>query len=208
MDGSANGQPPLMPPIVVKVAHGSSPDVYHRITLQGHEDFALLSVRIARCLGRSFFKLLLAEQEISSATWPAVLVQARAARSLKLRVVAVSPDLEPAGLVDPFWACEKTSLPQTRGIGAAWYYLKAQTGNTHPGAALPYGMVSVLAYSGAYPTGYGLNAQSSSGAPALMLDGINLPPGGKGFSPDNQYTCTGFAHFQPSGTGSIGNYYK
>ena len=109
-----------------------------------------------------------------------------------------SNPLDPANMVDPFWACEKTALPQASGISASWFYPKALAGNTHPGASLPHGFVSVVAYSGAYPTGYGVNAHSTRGAPTSMLNERRFPP--------YQYTTTGFAHLQPSGTGSIGQY--
>ena len=62
------------------------------------------------------------------------------------------------------------------------YWPKALTGNMHPGPTLPYGMVSVTNYSGAYPSGYGLNDSSSSGAPSLAFG--------------SRYTSTGFTHFQ------------
>jgi len=115
-------------------------------------------------------------------------------------VLTPATSLSPAAVVDPFWACERTSLPQSEGIAASWFWPKALTGNTHPGASLPHGYVSVVAYSGAYPTGYGVNAHSTKGAPASLLDDVKA-----GFPP-YQYTATGFAHLQPSGTGSIGTY--
>jgi putative alpha-1,2-mannosidase len=66
-------------------------------------------------------------------------------------------------------------------------------GNTHPGACYPLGMVSVCAYSGAYPTGYGLYEMSTEGTPARLYD---------------RYLASGFTHFQQSGTGAIRKYYN
>ena len=68
----------------------------------------------------------------------------------------------PANCVGPFWACEKTSLPQPRGAAANWYWAKVLTGNTHPGASLPHGMASAAAYSGAYPSGYGATTHAKA----------------------------------------------
>ncbi|NUT52318.1 MAG: hypothetical protein HOV94_34240, partial [Saccharothrix sp.] len=58
--------------------------------------------------------------------------------------------------IDPFIGTAATSLPAAQGLAATWWWPKAQVGNTHPGATSPLGMVSACAYSGAYPTGYGL----------------------------------------------------
>jgi putative alpha-1,2-mannosidase len=98
-----------------------------------------------------------------------------------------------ADLVDPFLGNGASDPPPTEGLAARWFWPKAQTGNTHPGASSPLGMVSVCAYSGAYVTGYGLNLPSYDGQPARLFDA---------------YTATGFTHFQQSGTGAIGSYYN
>lgn len=95
--------------------------------------------------------------------------------------------------VDPFWGNGEIDLPRPEGIAAAWMFLKAQTGNTHPGATLPFGMVSACAHSGAYPCGYGTHAPNTHG---------RVP---KRF-PAN--CANGFAHFHPSGTGAVGVYYN
>ncbi|MCJ7549263.1 MAG: glycoside hydrolase, partial [Anaerolineae bacterium] len=96
-------------------------------------------------------------------------------------------------LVDPFLGNGASDPPPTEGLAATWFWPKAQTGNTHPGACYPYGKVSVCAYSGAYVTGYGLNMPSYDGQPDRLFE---------------TYTATGFAHFQQSGTGAIGSYYN
>jgi putative alpha-1,2-mannosidase len=95
--------------------------------------------------------------------------------------------------MDPFLGNGTIDLPEPRGIAATWFFIKAQTGNTHPGACAPFGMISACAYSGAYPTGYGLNAPNTHGSPPQRFD---------------TYTATGFAHLQQSGTGAIGTYYN
>jgi hypothetical protein len=98
----------------------------------------------------------------TASTWRAAVLaaapdqQQQPPRSKRLVLHLHDEDIinSPANCVDPFWACEKTNLPQPRGIAANWYWPKALTGNTHPGASLPHGLVSVAAYSGAYPSGY------------------------------------------------------
>ena len=98
-----------------------------------------------------------------------------------------------ADLVDPFFGAGRTEFPRTEGLAATWFFPKAQTGNTHPGACLPFGMVSVCAYSGAYVTGYGTNAVNTNGRPPELFD---------------ELTATGFTHFHQSGTGAIRSYYN
>lgn len=96
-------------------------------------------------------------------------------------------------VIDPFHGCAAIDLPEPQGLAATWPFLKAQTGNTHPGACLPFGMVSVCPYSGAYPTGYGLNDFNYHGTVPRLFD---------------EYTATGFTHCHQSGTGAIGAYYN
>ncbi len=98
-----------------------------------------------------------------------------------------------AKYADPCLGNGEINLPKPEGIAAAWFFLKAQTGNTHPGACFPFGMVSVCPYSGAYVTGYGLNKPSCDGKVKKLYD---------------KYYASGFAHFQHSGTGMIKKYYN
>ncbi len=95
--------------------------------------------------------------------------------------------------VDPFLGTEVSQLRPPRGLAATWWLPKPQVGNTHPGACSPLGMVSACAYSGAYPTGYGLYDKSTEGLPAPLFD---------------RYQSSGFTHFQQSGTGAIRKYYN
>lgn len=100
-------------------------------------------------------------------------------------------DLPPPA--DPFFGNGTIDLPEPDGIAATWFFIKAQTGNTHPGACAPFGMISVCAYSGAYPTGYGTNAPNYNSSPPQHLQ---------------QLAASGFAHLHQSGTGAIGAYYN
>jgi predicted alpha-1,2-mannosidase len=95
--------------------------------------------------------------------------------------------------VDPFIGTDVTDLPPPDGLAATWWWPKPQIGNTHPGAAYPFGMVSACAYSGAYPTGYGRYDMSTEGVPPRLYDG---------------WQASGFTHFQQSGTGAIRKYYN
>ncbi len=94
---------------------------------------------------------------------------------------------------DLFWGNGEIRLPKPEGIATTWMFLKAQTGNTHPGATLPFGMVSACAHSGAYPTGYFVNAPSYNGEVPKMF---------------KENCADGFAHFHHSGTGAVGIYYN
>ncbi len=95
--------------------------------------------------------------------------------------------------VDPFIGTEVTDLGDPHGLAASWWAPKPRVGNTHPGACSPLGMVSAVAYSGAYPTGYGLYEMSTEAIPAQLHD---------------RYLASGFTHFQQSGTGAIRKYYN
>jgi hypothetical protein len=227
-----------MPPVVVKVQHEDS-GRWARIPLcEASTSSSLPSFRDASAsIGRSLklhkFSLHVhprssrsAGPEICSCSaplehvaqteWAALLAAAgahgpHAATTITLLARSATAS-SPASWVDPFWACERTDLPQLRGIAAAWYWPKAMQGNAHPGATLPFNTVSVVPFSGAYPSGYGLNGAASGGIPELLRS-RNGSPGvpaetqaQRDAMPDQQYTTVGFTHFQPSGTGSIGNY--
>lgn len=114
-------------------------------------------------------------------------------------IVSVAP-LRPASeplrkLVDPFIGTEPVDLPAppSDSLAARWWWPKPQIGNTHPGATLPFGMISACAYSGGYPTGYGRYGKSTEG----------LPP-----TTDERKRVSGFTHLHPSGVGAIRKYYN
>ena len=94
---------------------------------------------------------------------------------------------------NPFWGNAGTASPAAEGMARNWNWLKAQTGNTHPGALLPFGWVSVVPFSGAYSSGYGINGVSSCGPAPVALD--------------RKYAW-GFSHFHTSGVGYIGYFYN
>ncbi|HHV96935.1 MAG TPA: hypothetical protein GXX37_10775 [Clostridiaceae bacterium] len=97
--------------------------------------------------------------------------------------------------VDPFYGNFESDLPKPEGIAARWFFLKAQTGNTHPGAVMPFGMVSAAPYTGGYPTGYSPYWFNYYARPERIMDPEHLK-------------IYGFSHFHQSGTGSIGQYYN
>jgi len=95
--------------------------------------------------------------------------------------------------VDPFIGCEPIDVPVPKGLAASWFFPKPMIGNTHPGATLPFGMVSACAYSGGYPTGYGRWGKCTEGLPPEIYE---------------KRLCKGFTHFHPSGVGAIRKYYN
>ncbi len=95
--------------------------------------------------------------------------------------------------VNVFQGNGASKLPEPKGIAAAWYFIKAVTGNTHPGAQLPFGKYSCCLHTKGYPTGYGINRVSCEPPCQYLHDELKF---------------FGMAHFQQSGTGTIGVYYN
>jgi len=93
--------------------------------------------------------------------------------------------------VDPFWGSGGSTAAPSEGMARGWNWEKAQTGNTHPGAVLPFGWVSVCGYSGGYSSGYGRFGCSGGGSPPERLKELKL---------------FGFTHFHHNGTGWIGSF--
>ena len=112
-------------------------------------------------------------------------------------ILAVLPCASLAGeltsLVDPFWGNGKTESPESQGMARGWNWLKAQMGNTIPGALTPFGWVSVCAYTGNYPCGYGRLRCCCEGVPGIA---------------DKEMVADGFTHFHHCGTGFAGRFYN
>jgi len=94
---------------------------------------------------------------------------------------------------DPFLGNDASQLPPPQGLAANWFFLKAQTGNTHPGAAWPLGLMTAAPYTGGYPNGTGPYAANSCGRPREIMD------------PEHK-TVLGVSHLHHSGTGAIRQY--
>ena len=95
--------------------------------------------------------------------------------------------------VDPFYGSGETDRIFTDGLASKWFYIKALCGNTTPHAALPFGRMSVGAYSGGYPTGYGRHYPNFCGGIKKLSE---------------QMLVSGFTHLHQSGTGDIGFFYN
>ena len=111
--------------------------------------------------------------------------------SVTAAIPAVAESL--TDLVNPFWGNGKTESPESQGWARGWNWLKAQMGNTIPGALTPFGWVSVCAYTGNYPCGYGLLKCCCEGAPSYA---------------DKEMVADGFTHFHHNGTGFAGRFYN
>ena len=95
--------------------------------------------------------------------------------------------------VDVFYGSGETDRIFEDGLASKWFYIKALCGNTTPHATLPFGKMSVGAYSGGYPTGYGSHFPNSCGGIRHLFD--------------TPMAC-GFSHLHQSGTGAIRYYYN
>lgn len=93
--------------------------------------------------------------------------------------------------VDMFFGNGEIEHPTPRGIAATWFFIKAQCGNTHPHATLPFGKMSCGLYTGGYPTGYGNHCPNSCGPVKKFPASVR-----------------GFSHLHQTGTGAIGAYYN
>lgn len=96
-------------------------------------------------------------------------------------------------LPDPFWGSGACESPASEGIARGWNWEKAQSGNTHPGAVLPFGWVSACGFSGGYSSGYGRIGYSSCDVPPIMLDSLKF---------------WGITHFHQSGVGLMRKFYN
>lgn len=94
---------------------------------------------------------------------------------------------------DPFYGNGQVTRFAEDGTASKWFFIKAQCGNTTPHAVLPFGKMSVGAYSGGYPTGYGTHFPNSCGGIKKLWDRMKI---------------IGFSHLHQSGTGAIDYYYN
>jgi putative alpha-1,2-mannosidase len=129
----------------------------------------------------------------SIADWSALVQETTQLASRGETPVRGEPMQDLTQYMDPFFGNGTIDLPEPDGIAVTWFFIKAQTGNTYPGACAPFGMFSACAYSGAYPTGYGLNAPNTNSTPRQQFD---------------RFVASGFTHLQQSGTGAIDTYYN
>ncbi|MBQ9150963.1 MAG: glycoside hydrolase family 92 protein [Clostridia bacterium] len=95
--------------------------------------------------------------------------------------------------VDVFYGNGETDRFFDDGLAHGWVYIKALCGNTTPHVTLPFGKMSVGAYSGGYPTGYSTHYPNSCGGIRKM---------------GNTHKIKGFSHLHQSGTGGIRYYYN
>ena len=96
--------------------------------------------------------------------------------------------------VDVFLGCDEIDLPVPVPPADKWTFIKGITGNTNPGAALPFGKYSCCAYTAGYPTGYGDHLPNSCPQDFRRSDACKK--------------LLGLSHFQQSGTGAIDYYYN
>ncbi len=93
--------------------------------------------------------------------------------------------------VDVFYGNGASDLPKPEGIAATWLFIKAQCGNTHPHASLPFGRMSCGLYTGGYITGYGNHLPNCCGKVQTF-----------------EAKAKGFSHMHQTGTGAIKAYYN
>ena len=80
-------------------------------------------------------------------------------------------------------------LPEPQGVAATWHFIKALTGNTHPGAARPFGKLTACCYSAGYSSGYGTHRINCGGPIRPLYD---------------EKKFVGVSHLHQSGIGALG----
>lgn len=95
--------------------------------------------------------------------------------------------------VSPFQGNGTINLSEPSFPASTWHFIKGLAGNTNPGAALPFGRMSVQGYSGGYPAGIGINKAHYGDTPEKLYERPHI---------------IGLSHFAVSGTGAIGRYYN
>ena len=100
---------------------------------------------------------------------------------------------DPCKYVDVFYGSGETDRFFEGGPASKWFYVKAQCGNTFPHAVLPFGKMSVGAYSGGYSSGYWTHFPNSAGGIKKLSD---------------KHPVRGFSHIHQSGVGGMRYYYN
>lgn len=95
--------------------------------------------------------------------------------------------------VNVFQGSGRSSTPKDGSLYSKWNLLKGKAGNVSPAAALPFGNVTCVPYSGGYSSGYGNFLPSGPHIPQTFFDGDKI---------------IGFSHFNHSGCGAFGFYYN
>lgn len=72
--------------------------------------------------------------------------------------------------IDLFYGNGEIAPPPELELASKWLYVKAQCGNTVPHPALPFGKMTVGAYSSGYPCGYGTHYPNSCGGIRKLWD--------------------------------------
>lgn len=95
--------------------------------------------------------------------------------------------------VNVFQGSGKSSNPNDESLYSKWNLLKGKAGNVSPAAAIPFGNVTCVPYSGGYSSGYGNFQPSGPHQPRAFFNGNKI---------------IGFSHFNHSGCGAFGFYYN
>lgn len=111
------------------------PDFELQLEFDRHADWLAVSTQIARCapdLGKFRVTLGRGGEPVCRESWEKVRAGVLAAGSERALVVTPTTEASPASSVDPFWACERTSVPQPTGVAAAWSARWREPGNSRP----------------------------------------------------------------------------
>ncbi len=105
----------------------------------------------------------------------------------------MATSIKKTDIVNVFQGNGTVKTEPLEGIAKAWFFFKGLSGNTHPGAQLPFGKLSVCSYSGGYSTGHGNNRVNCGEPVRELYDGKKI---------------FGLSHLHHSGTGFIGYFYN
>ncbi len=108
-------------------------------------------------------------------------------------VIAVNETKDYCKYADVFYGNGEVDHYAKEGLASKWFYIKALCGNTTPHAVLPFGKMSVGAYSGGYSTGYGTHRPNFCAGVAKLSEELRI---------------RGFSHLHQAGVGGIRYYYN